>query len=213
MLLLGSLFRSRILVPSKLPASTRCRTELAPRKTKYKKAHKGRVPLPLGGSTKGTTLEFGEYGLRVVGDDASRLTAKQLKSADTALKRKLKVVKGANVWMRVFPDIPVCVKVPVLPVFSGNETRMGKGKGTFEYWACRAGPGRVIFEVGGGGLREEIARDALRIAAAKLPFRTEFITPAALPRLGNLLIPRPYLITDASSIAAAEDASAPQQSV
>lgn len=83
--------------------------------------------MPIGGSLKGTTLNEGEYGLRLLAP--ARLSAKQLQSAETALKRKLKVVKGAQVFMRVFPDIPVCVK--------GNETRMGKGKGSFEFWACR----------------------------------------------------------------------------
>lgn len=101
--------------------------QLAPKRTKYKKAHKGRVPIPFGGSLKGTTLTMGEYGIRVLA--GVRLSAKQLHSAQTALKRKLRVIKGSQVFMRVFPDIPVCVK--------GNETRMGKGKGTFEYWACR----------------------------------------------------------------------------
>lgn len=101
--------------------------QLAPRRTKYRKAHKGRVPIPSGGSLKGTTLTMGEYGIRVL--TGVRLSAKQLQSAQTALKRKLRAVKGSQVFMRVFPDIPVCVK--------GNETRMGKGKGSFEFWACR----------------------------------------------------------------------------
>lgn len=94
---------------------------------KYRKSHKGRIPFPTGGSIKGTTIQQGTFGIRLLAP--ARLTAKQLQSAETALKRKLKVVKGAQVFMRVFPDIPVCVK--------GNETRMGKGKGAFEYWACR----------------------------------------------------------------------------
>lgn len=97
---------------------------------------------------KGTTLEQGTFGIRTLG--AVRLTADQLSSAQTAIKRKIKPVKGAEVFMRVFPDVPVCVK--------GNETRMGKGKGSFEYWACRVPLGRVIFEIGGGGIREEIAK-------------------------------------------------------
>ena len=84
---------------------------------------------------------------------SARLTADQLTSAITAIKRKIKPVKGAEVFMRVFPDIPVCVK--------GNETRMGKGKGSFEYWACRVPLGRVVFEVGGGGIREEIAKQGM----------------------------------------------------
>jgi ribosomal protein L16 len=104
-----------------------------------------------GGSLKGTTLEHGTYGIRTLG--SARLTADQLSSAVTAIKRKIKPVKGAEVFMRVFPDVPVCVK--------GNETRMGKGKGSFEYWACRVPYGRVVFEVGGGGIREEIAKQGM----------------------------------------------------
>lgn len=100
---------------------------LAPRRTKYRKAHKITIPFNTGGSTKGTTVQEGAYGIRLLAP--ARLSAKQLVAAETALKRKLKVVKGAQVFLRVFPDIPVCIK--------GNETRMGKGKGTFEYWACR----------------------------------------------------------------------------
>lgn len=96
----------------------RFKGNLAPRRTKYRKSHKGRVPLPSGGSTKGTTLAHGSYGLRLLAP--ARLSAKQLESAEVALKRHLKVLKGAQVFMRVFPDVPVCVK--------GNETRMGKGK-------------------------------------------------------------------------------------
>ncbi|KAJ9120119.1 hypothetical protein QFC22_003017 [Naganishia vaughanmartiniae] len=151
----------------------RWRSQLAPKRTKYRKAHKGRVS---GGSTKGTTLQLGTYGLRLL--EGTRLTAKQLSSAEVAVKRKIKPVKGAECWMRVFPDIPVCVK--------GNETRMGKGKGAFEYWACRVPVGRVVFEVGGGGIREEIAKEALRLASAKLPVQTEFITISSPPRLGSI---------------------------
>ncbi|PWN93365.1 ribosomal protein L16 [Acaromyces ingoldii] len=156
----------------------RNKSQLAPRRTKYRKAHKGRVPMPTGGSLKGTTLNEGEYGLRLLAP--ARLSAKQLQSAETALKRKLKVVKGAQVFLRVFPDIPVCVK--------GNETRMGKGKGSFEFWACRAPVGRVIFEVGGPvEIRPEVAKEALRLASAKLPVPTEFLTRSTAPRLGNLV--------------------------
>lgn len=133
-----------------LQQQVRHRSLLAPRRTKYRKAHKGRVPVPIGGSIKGTTLQQGAFGIRLL--EPARLTAKQLTSAQTALKRKLKVIRGCQVFLRVFPDIPVCVK--------GNETRMGKGKGSFEYWACRAPVGRVIFEIGGDvEIREEVARD------------------------------------------------------
>ncbi|CAD6888455.1 unnamed protein product [Tilletia caries] len=130
---------------------------LAPRRVKYRKAHKGRIPVKTGGSTKGTTVQQGTYGIRVL--EPARLTAKQLQSAETALKRRLKVIKGAQVYLRVFPDIPVCVK--------GNETRMGKGKGAFEFWAC-----------------------PLRLASAKLPVRTEFVSLQSNPRLGSILIER-----------------------
>ncbi|CEL63186.1 54S ribosomal protein L16, mitochondrial OS=Schizosaccharomyces pombe (strain 972 / ATCC 24843) GN=mrpl16 PE=3 SV=1 [Rhizoctonia solani AG-1 IB] len=120
-----------------------------------------------------------------------RLTAKQLQAAEVVIKRKLKIIKTSQIWMRVFPDLPVCVK--------GNETRMGKGKGSFEYWACRVPTGRVVFEIG-GGIREEIARDALRLAATKLPVLTEFISRSAGPKLGAIDLPSvpPKPITGAS---------------
>lgn len=123
----------------------RCRNNLAPRKVKWAKRQKGTVPIPIGGSTKGTTLAYGEWGIRIKGNGA-RLSAKQLQVAEEVLKRKLKVIKGAKVYMRIFPHIPVCVKVRVLlhghgcmysTRLQGNETRMGKGKGTFEFWAAR----------------------------------------------------------------------------
>lgn len=110
---------------------------------------------------------------------AVRLTAAQLTSAQAAVKRKIKPVKGAELFLRVFPDVPVCVK--------GNETRMGKGKGTFEYWACRVPAGRVIFEVAGGNIREEIARQALKLAQVKMPVATEFINAQTPPRLGSIV--------------------------
>ncbi|KAG9088246.1 mitochondrial ribosomal large subunit component [Ceratobasidium sp. UAMH 11750] len=183
--------RPHIAPISTILSFTRARSQLAPKRVRYRKSHKGRIPVPIGGSTKGTTLAFGDYGLRVRGD-GMRLTAKQLQSAEVVIKRKLKVVKSSQVWMRVFPDLPVCVK--------GNETRMGKGKGSFEYWACRVPTGKVVFEVG-GGIREEIARDALRLAATKLPVLTEFITRSAGPKLGALELPpaAPKPITGFSS--------------
>lgn len=116
--------------PSSTLGGVRHKGNLAPRRTKYRKAHKITIPFNTGGSTKGTTVQEGAYGIRLLAP--ARLSAKQLVAAETALKRKLKVVKGAQVFLRVFPDIPVCIK--------GNETRMGKGKGTFEYWACRYVP-------------------------------------------------------------------------
>ena len=89
----------------------RFRHQLAPRKVKYIKRHKGVIPIPIGGSTKGTTLAYGEWGLRIKGNGV-RLTAKQLQTAEEVIKRKIKQVKGSKVYLRVFPDIPVCIKVP-----------------------------------------------------------------------------------------------------
>ncbi|KDQ22364.1 hypothetical protein PLEOSDRAFT_1050002 [Pleurotus ostreatus PC15] len=164
----------------------RQRHQLAPRQVKHIKRHKGRIPIPIGGSTKGTTLAYGEWGIRIKGNGV-RLSAKQLTTAEEVIKRKIKIIKGAKVYLRVFPDIPVCIK--------GNETRMGKGKGTFEFWATRVPKGRVIFEIGGSPIREELARDALRQAADKLPTKMEFISRATHPRLGNLVLhpPKPVV--------------------
>ncbi|CAE6479491.1 unnamed protein product [Rhizoctonia solani] len=187
---LRAVFRQRVNVPQSTLNFSRARSQLAPRRVRYRKSHKGRIPIPTGGSTKGTTLAFGDYGLRVRGE-GMRLTAKQLQAAEVVIKRKLKVIKTSQIWMRVFPDLPVCVK--------GNETRMGKGKGSFEYWACRVPTGRVVFEIG-GGIREEIARDALRLAATKLPVLTDFISRSAGPKLGSIDLPPipPKPITGAS---------------
>ncbi|GBB84177.1 hypothetical protein RclHR1_10800004 [Rhizophagus clarus] len=147
----------------------RHRAEFAPRRTKYRKAHKGRVPVRIGGSTKGNTIAFGSFGLRV--KDGVRLSSAQLTAAHTVIKRKIKVIKGSQVWMRVFPDIPVTSK--------GNETRMGKGKGSFEYYACRVPMNKILFEIGGGNIRREVAKEALRLASDKLPVKTEFVDKEA----------------------------------
>lgn len=195
---------SRLFRPSF--TQTRLRSQLAPRQVKYIKRHKGVIPIPIGGSTSGTTLtSSAQWGIRIKSTGV-RLTAKQLTTAEDVIKRKLKdVVKGGKVWLRVFPDIPVCIK--------GNETRMGKGKGTFEFWATRVPVGRVIFEIGGKDIREELARDSeshtfphtyslltrspfsivLRQAASKLPTKMEFISRDTPPRLGNLVLypPKP----------------------
>ncbi|KAJ6609703.1 ribosomal protein L10e/L16 [Mycena sp. CBHHK59/15] len=161
---------------------SRARNNLAPRQVKHIKRHKGRVPIPIGGSTKGTTLAYGDWGVRIKGNGA-RLTAKQLETAEEVIKKKLKIIKGVKVYLRVFPDIPVCIK--------GNETRMGKGKGTFEFWATRVPIGRVIIEIGGTPIREELAREALRLASSKLPTKMEFIRKSTPPRLGNLILHPP----------------------
>ncbi|KAL1668687.1 ribosomal protein L10e/L16 [Schizophyllum commune] len=181
------LLRSALRPALRAPAPTvststtfaRGRHQLAPKQVKWDRKHKGRIPIPTGGSTRGTTLAFGEWGIRIIGCGA-RLTAKQLGTAEEVIKRKLKILKGSKVWMRVFPDIPVCVK--------GNETRMGKGKGTFEYWATRVPVGRVIFEIGGVPIREDLAREILRQASSKLPCRMEFINKRSPPRLGGMVI-------------------------
>jgi ribosomal protein L16 len=89
---------------------TRGRGQLAPRQVKHAKRHKGRVPIPIGGSTKGTTLAYGEWGIRIKGNGA-RLSAKQLTTAEEVIKKKIKIIKGSKVYLRVFPDIPVCIKV------------------------------------------------------------------------------------------------------
>lgn len=104
--------------------------------------------MPTGGSIKGTTVKRGQFGLRLL--QPARLSAAVLTTCRDAMKKKIKTVKGARVFLRVFPDVPVAVK--------GNEVRMGKGKGTFEYWAARVRMGKVLFEIGGGGIREEIAK-------------------------------------------------------
>ncbi|KAF8582546.1 ribosomal protein L16 [Ramaria rubella] len=167
----------------------RGRAQLAPKAVKYMKRHKGKLPIPIGGSTKGTVLAYGDYGIRIRGN-GMRFKAKQLTTAQEVLKRKLKGIKQAKIYLRLFPDVPVCVK--------GNETRMGKGKGGFEFWATRVGPARVLFEIGTPPgvppIREEIARDALRQASDKLPCTCDFITRETPPRLGNLdILPEPPL--------------------
>jgi len=137
-----------ISLPTTFFLQRRYRAEFAPRRTKYRKAHKGRVPVRIGGSTKGNTIAFGSFGLRV--KDGVRLSSAQLTAAHTVIKRKIKVIKGSQVWMRVFPDIPVTSK--------GNETRMGKGKGSFEYYACRVPMNKILFEIGDGNMRREVAK-------------------------------------------------------
>ncbi|SPO30099.1 related to MRPL16 - mitochondrial ribosomal protein, large subunit [Ustilago trichophora] len=192
--------RTSSVAPTQLSnlGGVRHKGNLAPRRTKYRKAHKITIPFNTGGSTKGTTVQEGAYGIRLLAP--ARLSAKQLVAAETALKRKLKVVKGAQVFLRVFPDIPVCIK--------GNETRMGKGKGSFEYWACRANMGKVIFEIGGPvEIRPEVAKEALRLASAKLPVPTEFVTTASKPRIGNKIV-ETTTTTASTSLSAADEASA-----
>ena len=131
---------------------------LQPNRTKFRKAHKGRIH---GSATSGTSLTFGQYGLKAVEPD--RVTARQIEAARRAMTRHMK--RAGRVWIRIFPDVPVSKK----PI----EVRMGKGKGTPELWVCRIKPGRVLFEI--DGVPVQIAREALDLAAAKLPIKTRFI--------------------------------------
>ena len=131
---------------------------LQPKKTKYRKAHKGRIH---GLATSGASLSFGEYGLKAMEPD--RVTARQIEAARRAMTRHMK--RAGRVWIRIFPDVPVSKK----PI----EVRMGKGKGTPELWVCRIKPGRIMFEI--DGVPVDIAREALALAAAKLPIKTRFI--------------------------------------
>jgi len=132
---------------------------LSPKKTKYRKAFKGRIH----GATKGgSALNFGAYGLKSV--EPERITARQIEAARRAITRHMK--RQGRVWIRIFPDLPVTDKPA--------EVRMGKGKGSVEYWAARVAPGRIMFEI--DGVADDVAREALKLGAAKLPVRTRIVT-------------------------------------
>jgi len=135
---------------------------LQPARTKFRKAHKGRIH---GQAKGGTTLNFGSFGLKAAEPD--RLTARQIEAARRAITRQMK--RAGRVWIRIFPDVPVSKKP--------TEIRMGKGKGAPEFWAARVHPGRIMFEV--DGVNEETAREALRLGAAKLPIRTRVVARIA----------------------------------
>jgi large subunit ribosomal protein L16 len=135
---------------------------LQPSKTKFRKAHKGRIH---GLATSGATLSFGEYGLKAMEPD--RITARQIEAARRAMTRHMK--RSGRVWIRIFPDVPVSKK----PL----EVRMGSGKGTPELWVARVKPGRIMFEIDGVPL--QIAKEALSLAAAKLPIKTRFVARIA----------------------------------
>jgi large subunit ribosomal protein L16 len=132
---------------------------LQPKRTKFRKQFKGRNR---GLATAGSKVSFGEYGLKAVG--RGRITARQIEAARRAMTRHVK--RGGKIWIRVFPDVPVSKK----PL----EVRMGKGKGNVEFWVCKIQPGRVLYEM--EGVDEGIAREAFRLAAAKLPFKTTFVS-------------------------------------
>jgi large subunit ribosomal protein L16 len=131
---------------------------LQPIRTKFRKAHKGRIH---GKASSATQLNLGQYGLKATEPD--RVTARQIEAARRAMTRHMK--RAGRVWIRVFPDVPVSKK----PI----EVRMGKGKGTPELWVCRVKPGRIMFEI--DGVSVEIAREALALAAAKLSVKTRFV--------------------------------------
>jgi large subunit ribosomal protein L16 len=131
---------------------------LSPKKTKFRKAFKGRIH---GVATSGATLNFGSYGLKALTPE--RITARQIESARRAMTRHIK--RSGRVWIRIFPDVPVSSKPA--------EVRMGSGKGSVEFWACRIHPGRILFEM--DGVTEEVAREAMSLAAAKLPLQTKFV--------------------------------------
>ena len=131
---------------------------LMPKKVKYRRQHRGRMK---GKAKGGTNIDFGEFGLQAL--EPSWITSQQIEAARVAMTRHIK--RGGKVWVRLFPDKPVTEKPA--------ETRMGKGKGSPEYWVAVAKPGRVLFEI--AGVREEVARSALRLAAHKLPIKTKFL--------------------------------------
>jgi len=132
---------------------------LSPKRTKFRKAHKGRIH---GKAKGGYTLNFGSFGLKAMTPD--RVTARQIEAARRALTRHMK--RAGKVWIRVFPDVPVSQKPA--------EVRQGKGKGNPEFWVARIKPGRIMFEV--DGVPIDVARRAFELAAAKLPVRTKFVT-------------------------------------
>src|ERR1700740_3519098 len=131
---------------------------MPPKKTKLRKAHKGRIH---GVASAAATLSFGQFGLKAMEPD--RVTARQIEAARRALTRHMK--RAGRVWIRVFPDVPVSKKP--------TEVRMGKGKGTPEFWVARVKPGRIMFEI--DGVSEAVAREALRLGAAKLPIKTRIV--------------------------------------
>ena len=132
---------------------------LSPKRTKFRKAHKGRIH---GSAKGGTTLNFGAFGLKAM--QPERITARQIEAARRAITRHIK--RQGRVWIRIFPDVPVSKKP--------TEVRMGKGKGTPEYWAAKVKPGRIMFEI--DGVSPEIAKTALELGSSKLPVLTKIIT-------------------------------------
>jgi large subunit ribosomal protein L16 len=135
---------------------------LQPKRTKFRKQHKGRIH---GAAKSGTSLAFGQYGLKAI--EPERVTARQIEAARRALTRHMK--RAGRVWIRVFPDVPVSKKPA--------EVRMGSGKGAPEFWVAKIKPGRILFEI--DGVDEATAQEALRLAAGKLPIATKFVARLA----------------------------------
>jgi large subunit ribosomal protein L16 len=131
---------------------------LSPKRTKFRKLHKGRIK---GEAKGGFDLNFGTFGLKAI--EPERITARQIEAARRAMTRHMK--RQGRVWIRIFPDVPVTQKP--------TEVRMGKGKGSVEYWAAKVKPGRVMFEI--DGVSEPVAREALRLAAMKLPIKSRIV--------------------------------------
>ena len=136
---------------------------LQPKRTKFRKQMKGRNR---GLAHRGSTVSFGQYGLKATG--RGRLTARQIEAARRAMTRHIK--RGGKIWIRVFPDKPITTK----PL----EVRQGKGKGNVDYWVCQIQPGRILYEM--EGVPEDVAREAFTLAAAKLPFKTQFVKRTAM---------------------------------
>ncbi len=132
---------------------------LSPKRTKFRKAHKGRIH---GLAKGGTSLNFGQFGLKAL--EPERVTARQIEAARRAITRAMK--RAGRVWIRIFPDVPVSLKPA--------EVRMGSGKGAPEFWVARVKPGRVMFEI--DGVPADVAQAALTLGAAKLPIKTKFVT-------------------------------------
>lgn len=131
---------------------------LQPKKTKYRKQHKGRIH---GNAKGGTTLNFGSFGLKAL--EPERVTARQIEAARRSIQRHVK--RSGRLWIRIFPDVPVTAKPA--------EVRMGKGKGSVDRWVAKVKPGRIMFEM--DGVPEQLAREAFERASAKLPIKTKFV--------------------------------------
>lgn len=157
---------------------------LMPKRVKYRKTHRGRRQGP---ANRGTVISFGEFGL--VAEEAAWIESKQIEAARRAITHECK--RGGNIWIRIFPDKPVTAKPA--------ETRMGSGKGAPEKWVAVVKPGRILFEV--GGLSEETAKSALRLAGFKLPIKTRFIAKAAVAAKAGVA-------TEADEVEAAPEAEA-----